>query len=171
MGYTNDQLTEMVNVGQSIYFVNLVIMQCFGNFFATRTLTLSILQHNPFRGENKNKYCFYAIPASLAVMFLVLYIPPCNSVLGTRPVPPEFYFISLAFSMSIIIYDEIRKLLKRNRILGFQHTIWQLVLNLISGNEDIKSISVLIIKLLLRKNKIKNTRIIILSFNKKSFLN
>ena len=122
-GFTQDQLNEMVNTGQSIYFANLVIMQCIGNFFATRTLTLSIFQHNPFKGETKNKYCFIAIPVSLIVMLLVIYIPPCNSVLGTSPIPVEFYFISLAFSMTIILYDEIRKLLKRKKLLGFQHSI------------------------------------------------
>jgi sodium/potassium-transporting ATPase subunit alpha len=123
MGFTNDQLVQMVNTGQSVYFVNLVIMQCFGNLFSTRTLTLSIFQHNPFFGKTRNLYCLLSIPISLGIMFFVLYLPSCNTVLGTSPVPFEFYFISLAFAMSIIVYDEIRKLLKRNKWLGFQYTI------------------------------------------------
>jgi len=132
----------MVNTGQSVYFVNLVIMQCFGNLFSTRTLTLSIFQHNPFFGKTRNLYCLLSIPISLGIMFFVLYLPSCNTVLGTSPVPFEFYFISLAFAMSIIVYDEIRKLLKRNKWLGFQYTIWHLANYLIKN--EAKSIQVIL---------------------------
>jgi len=123
MGYSMNQLNEFNNVGQSVYFCSLVIMQAFGCVWACRTLTLSLFQQNPLWGKSKNLWIFVAMLASVSIMLIVNYLPFFNVFMLTRPIPVEFYFLSLAFAIGIIVLDEIRKFLKRNKYLGFQHTI------------------------------------------------
>lgn len=97
-------VNDAINTSSSIYFNNLVIMQCF-NLLAMRTRYLSIAQHTPL----KNKYLFFTIPFTIAVTFFVNYIPAINSAMGTARVPVEYYFISLGFGLMVLCYDELRK--------------------------------------------------------------
>ncbi|CAG8664856.1 1168_t:CDS:1, partial [Paraglomus occultum] len=59
-GYTVDELNEFNWTGQSVLFVSLVVMQVFGNIFATRTRYLSLIQHSPIAKQSKNYYLFGA---------------------------------------------------------------------------------------------------------------
>ena len=46
---------------------------------------------------------------ALAVIFIFCYIPGLQNVLGTTPVPVEFFFLPMAFGAGILFLDEARK--------------------------------------------------------------
>ncbi|RCH85690.1 hypothetical protein CU097_001487, partial [Rhizopus azygosporus] len=69
---------------------------------------------NPFFGYNKNWYIFGAMLVSLAIAFIILYIPGIQNVLLTRPVPVKYWFIPFGWAAMIFTLDEIRKLLIRS---------------------------------------------------------
>lgn len=112
MGFTAEQITQLTNTAQSIYFVNLVICQ-WGNVLSSRTRRLSITQANPLWGPNQNLYLFGAMLISLAITLIILYVPVFNTVLGTSPIPVAFWFIPFGWSAFIMVMDETRKLLAR----------------------------------------------------------
>ncbi|KAI7904029.1 uncharacterized protein BX663DRAFT_485506 [Cokeromyces recurvatus] len=111
-GHTADEITQMINVAQSIYFVNLVICQ-WGNVLSSRTRRLSITQANPLWGPNQNLYLFAAMVASLAIAIIILYVPVFNVYLETSPIPVKFWFIPFGWAFFIMFMDESRKLLVR----------------------------------------------------------
>ncbi|KEY65999.1 hypothetical protein S7711_06907 [Stachybotrys chartarum IBT 7711] len=103
--YYNSQLA----IASSIYFVNLVVMQWF-NLMATRTRRLSMFQHPPaFNRETQNLYLFPAIGFSLLMAIFWLYPPAIAEVIGTSPVPAEYWFFPFAFGIYIILLDEARR--------------------------------------------------------------
>ncbi|KAI9691108.1 MAG: hypothetical protein M1822_008728 [Bathelium mastoideum] len=118
-GITQDQYASILNTASSIYFVNLVVMQWF-NLMAVRTRRLSILTQPPlFRRSTQN---FYLLPAiGFAVVFAIffMYVPKFHSVLGTSPVPAEFWFLPMGFGMGILLLDEGRKLAARKKPRSF----------------------------------------------------
>lgn len=99
-----DNVSDIINMSLSIYFVNLVIMQIF-NLLAMRTRYLLIFQHPPWL----NWRIFVAAPISFGVTFIINYIPKVQQALGTAMVPVEYYFISLGFGIVVLTYDELRK--------------------------------------------------------------
>ncbi|TPX34759.1 hypothetical protein SmJEL517_g02752 [Synchytrium microbalum] len=108
LGFTGDQLNNATNVGNSAYFVCLVVMQ-WGNLFATRTRHLSLLQHSPV----SNPKLFIAPLISLSFALLVLYVPWFQTTFGTSPIPVKFWLIPIPFAIFILIADELRKLATR----------------------------------------------------------
>lgn len=111
--YSAAQLQYVFNVGSSIYFTNLVIMQLF-NLLATRTRRLSILQHPPlFRERSSNPYLFAGMLFSILVIFLFNYIPKLQSVLNAGEIPVAHWFLPVAFGMALLLFDETRKYIVR----------------------------------------------------------
>ncbi|KAG2186399.1 hypothetical protein INT43_002837, partial [Umbelopsis isabellina] len=113
MGYSIGELNNFVNVGQSIYFVTLVMLQLFGNLFASRTRRLSVLQKNPFWGPSRNLRIPIAMCISIAIVVIVLYVPFFNNVFQTARIPIEFWFIPIPLAIGMLVMDEIRKLICR----------------------------------------------------------
>ncbi|KAI1262637.1 hypothetical protein F5Y18DRAFT_396864 [Xylariaceae sp. FL1019] len=112
-GVDPDFYAEKLSIASSIYFVNLVVMQWF-NLLAVRTRRWSIFQHPPaFNKKTQNLYIFPAILFSLSMAILWLYIPQLHSILGTLPVPVEFWFLPFAFGSFILLFDEMRKFFVR----------------------------------------------------------
>lgn len=107
-------VSDAINTASSIYFNNLVIMQCF-NLLAMRTRYLSVFQHSPL----KNKKIFFVIPFSIAVTFFLNYIPAIQNSMGTSKVPVEYYFISIGFGCVVLVYDELRKFFVRKYPTSF----------------------------------------------------
>lgn len=105
---------DAINTASSIYFNNLVIMQCF-NLLAMRTRYLSVFQHSPMM----NKKIFIVIPFSIGVTFFLNYIPAIQKAMGTSKVPVEYYFISIGFGCLVLVYDELRKYINRKHPQGF----------------------------------------------------
>ncbi|KAI8384387.1 uncharacterized protein BYT42DRAFT_493550 [Radiomyces spectabilis] len=118
MGHTAEEITDLVQTAQSIYFVNLVICQ-WGNILSTRTRRLSLVQANPLWGPNQNLYLFAAMIASLAIAIIILYVPVFNIYLGTSSVPVQFWFIPFGWAALIMVADEIRKYLAKRWPQGF----------------------------------------------------
>lgn len=74
---------EHVARAQAVYFFTLVFMQ-WGNLLATRTRRLSIFQHNPFWGPNRNLFVPCAMACSAAFVFFFSYVPFFQKAFVTR---------------------------------------------------------------------------------------
>ncbi|KAJ2344500.1 hypothetical protein GGH92_004452 [Coemansia sp. RSA 2673] len=112
MGYSKAQLAEFVCVAGSVHFMALVIMQ-WGNMFAARTRTLSIVQQNPLWGPKCNPLLLVAIPISVAVALFVNEIPWFNEVFLTGRIPVEFFFLPIPFAVFLVAAEEARKYVVR----------------------------------------------------------
>ena len=123
-GYTLKELNEFMYTGQTIVFIGLVIMQCFGNVFATRTNYQSIFRRPPFFRKSRNFWIFGAQLVTVVIMLMIVFLPFCHTIFNTRQVPGQFFFIPLIFAMFIILADELRKLLARRNFLCFSKLAW-----------------------------------------------
>lgn len=111
-GYTQDQLAHFNSVGQSVYFVTLVILQ-WGNILAVRNRRLSIVQADPFTAERRNPYLLGGMLISLVIAIFVTEVPGIQSLFGTASIPLQFWFIPLPLALGILIMNEIQKLIIR----------------------------------------------------------
>ena len=121
---TKEQIDEFYKVGQTITFVSIVYFQIFGNLMATRTNEKSLLSHSPIKKASRNLYLFGAQILSLTIMFFIIYVPFCNSIFQTRPIPAEFFFIPFLFCAITVLVDELRKLLVRKKLFYFHLFGW-----------------------------------------------
>lgn len=112
-GYTTEQLTHFNTVGQSVYFVTLVIMQ-WGNLLSVRNKRMSIFQADPFRKERRNPWLLGGILASFVIAIFVTMEPGIQRIFGTGTVPIEFWLIPLPLALGVLMMDELRKLLVRS---------------------------------------------------------
>lgn len=111
-GYSEQQLIYFNTVGQSVYFVTLVILQ-WGNVLSIRNKRLSIFQADPIRKERRNPYL---IPAALAALVIAIFVteePGLQKLFGTGSVPLEHWFLPLPLAVGILVMDELRKLFVR----------------------------------------------------------
>ena len=111
-GYTNDELVYFNTVGQSVYFVSLVILQ-WGNILSIRNKRLSILQADPIRKERRNPWLLLGMLISLGIAIFVTEVPGIQRLFGTESIPIEFWLIPLPLALGILIMDEMRKLMVR----------------------------------------------------------
>ena len=111
-GYTNDELVYFNTVGQSVYFVSLVILQ-WGNILSIRNKRLSILQADPIRKERRNPWLLLSMLISLGIAIFVTEVPGIQRLFGTESIPIEFWLIPLPLALGILIMDEMRKLMVR----------------------------------------------------------
>jgi len=72
--YTKDELTYFNTVGQSVYFVTLVILQ-WGNILSIRNKRLSIVQAYPIRKARRNPWLLAGAGMSLAIAIFVTEVP------------------------------------------------------------------------------------------------
>ncbi|TBU64935.1 sodium-potassium ATPase [Dichomitus squalens] len=112
LGFGNwPELTnELLFKAQSVYFFTLVLMQ-WGNLFATRGRKLSIVQHTPM----SNPSVFAAAAMALCIGIFFHYVPWFQKVFDSRPIPVEFFFIPVTFGLGLLLLDEIRKVIVRQR--------------------------------------------------------
>ncbi|KAG6016054.1 hypothetical protein E4U54_002417 [Claviceps lovelessii] len=111
-GYTQDELTYFNSVGQSVYFVTLVILQ-WGNILAVRNRRLSIVQADPFTAKRRNPWLLLSMLISLCIAIFVTEVPGIQSLFGTASVPIRFWLIPIPLAIGILCMDEIRKLVVR----------------------------------------------------------
>jgi len=111
-GFSPEQLTHFVSVGQCIYYVTMVFMQ-YGGLLAVRNRRVSILQSNPLWGPRRN----YAVPLGMIATALIavvnLYSPGLQRVFRTAPIPGMFWGLPFSFALGILCMDEARKLIVR----------------------------------------------------------
>lgn len=111
-GYSEKELTNFNIVGQSVYFVTLVLLQ-WGNVLSIRNKRLSILQADPIRKKRRNPWL---VPAALTALVIAIFVteePGLKKLFGTGSVPLEHWFLPLPLALGILIMDELRKLLVR----------------------------------------------------------
>jgi sodium/potassium-transporting ATPase subunit alpha len=111
-GYTEQQLVDVNTIGQSVYFITLLILQ-WGNVLSIRNKRVSILQADPIRKKRRN---LWLIPAALAALGIAIFVteePGLQKLFGTGSVPIEFWFLPLPLAVGILTVDEIRKLFAR----------------------------------------------------------
>ncbi|RDB19722.1 Sodium/potassium-transporting ATPase subunit alpha [Hypsizygus marmoreus] len=111
-GHTQDELTRFNRVGQSVYFVTLVILQ-WGNLLSVRNKRLSIFQADPFRAKRRNPWLFAGALCALVIAIFVTEVPGIQKLFLTASVPTEFWLIPLPLALGILAMDEVRKLLVR----------------------------------------------------------
>ncbi|KAG5339411.1 hypothetical protein C0989_004342 [Termitomyces sp. Mn162] len=111
-GYTQDELNHFNFVGQSVYFVTVVILQ-WGNLLSVRNKRLSILQADPIRKERRNPWIFVGVIVAFLIAIFVTEVHGIQNLFLTASVPVEFWLIPLPLALGILFLDEIRKLLVR----------------------------------------------------------
>ncbi|EMD32829.1 hypothetical protein CERSUDRAFT_108626 [Gelatoporia subvermispora B] len=111
-GYSNDQLTHFVSVGQCIYYVTMVFMQ-YGGLLAVRNRRVSILRSNPLWGPRRNLMVPVGMTLTALIAVVNLYGKGLQSVFGTTPIPGMFWGIPFTFAVGILTMDELRKLIVR----------------------------------------------------------
>lgn len=112
-GYSEAELVYFNTVGQSVYFVTLVILQL-GNILSIRNKRLSILQADPIRKKRRNPWLLLSAIISISIAIFVTEEPGIQSLFGTASVPIEHWFIPIPLALGILVMDEIRKLLVRS---------------------------------------------------------
>ncbi|RAH47860.1 cation-translocating P-type ATPase [Aspergillus brunneoviolaceus CBS 621.78] len=117
-GYTEAELAHFNAVGQSVYFVSLVIMQ-WGNILSVRNKRRSILQADPLRKKQRNLWLPLAILVSLAIAIFVTEEPGLQSLFNTASIPLEFWCIPLGLAVGVLMMDEIRKVV----VSMFPHSV------------------------------------------------
>jgi calcium-translocating P-type ATPase len=80
-----------------------------GTAFAVRTQRASLWSVGVF----SNRYLLGGIAAEIALAALFVYLPPCQSILGTEPVRPADLLVLLPFPFIVWGADELRKYLLR----------------------------------------------------------
>ncbi len=88
-----------------------VVTTQIGNLFAQRTDRLSIFQVGWFG----NRMALVGIASELTLIFLITYTPWLQRFLGTAAFPLSNWLFLFALSPCLLIVDEIRKLLLRQR--------------------------------------------------------
>ncbi|OOQ89677.1 putative Na/K ATPase alpha 1 subunit [Penicillium brasilianum] len=111
-GYTEDELTQFNVVGQSVYFVCLVILQ-WGNILSVRNKRLSILQADPIRKKRRNPWLLASMVISLSIAIFVTEEPGIQRIFETGSVPLEFWFLPIPLAFGVLFADELRKLAVR----------------------------------------------------------
>jgi len=123
-GKTQDELDNALANAQSVYFMTLVFMQLFGNFWATRTSRLSFFEALPWKKESKNLWFFAAQITSLFGLFFVLALPAFQDIFQTRLPKVEFYFIGLGLAVIVFFMDEFRKFMVKKKFGIFKKFAW-----------------------------------------------
>ena len=77
-GHSQADLQNFQNVGQTVTFATLVIVQTFGNVYITRTHKFSLIQSLPVRKAHRNLWLFLAQFSSIALLLIIIYVPFFN---------------------------------------------------------------------------------------------
>jgi len=105
---TQEQRINALGNAQTAYFVSIVLVQ-WADLLACKTRKLSIFQ----QGMRNMVLNFGLFSETLLALFLC-YCPFLDIALGTRPLQPRHWLPALPFTLLILCYDELRKLLIRN---------------------------------------------------------
>ncbi|TFK65891.1 calcium ATPase transmembrane domain M-containing protein [Pluteus cervinus] len=111
-GFTIDQLTQFVAVGQCIYYITIVIMQ-YGGLLSVRNRRVSILHSSPLWGPRRNLVVVASMIGTVLIAVTNLYGPGLQKVFGTTPIPGKFWGLPFSFALGILLMDETRKLIVR----------------------------------------------------------
>ncbi|ORY01095.1 P-type cation exchange, alpha subunit of ATPase [Basidiobolus meristosporus CBS 931.73] len=105
------QQKEALSQAQSIYYLSVMIMQCFNLFACKCRIRL------PFgKYMFKNKMSFIGLTIGAAIALLVVYVPPFNVVFGTSyHLSPKWWLVSVGFGILLFFYSCVRRIIARKR--------------------------------------------------------
>ncbi|KAK9688048.1 hypothetical protein K7432_014546 [Basidiobolus ranarum] len=107
----NNRQREALRQAQSIYYLSVMIMQCF-NLFACKCRIRLPFGKYMFR----NKMSFIGLIIGAAIALLVVYVPPFNVVFGTSyQLSPKWWFVSFGFGIILFAYSCARRVIARRR--------------------------------------------------------
>ncbi|MCL6087539.1 MAG: cation-transporting P-type ATPase [Actinobacteria bacterium] len=86
-----------------------IIMSQIGNAFAWRSNYDSVFKIGFF----KNKLLFWGILGEIIIINVLIYVPKLNSVFNHYPLNWHYWLILIAFIPSVLIVEELRKLIVR----------------------------------------------------------
>ena len=90
------------------FFASIVICQV-ADVIICRTRRQSLFTVGLF----SNRLVWLGIVAELGLLALISYVPVCNTFFGTAPLAPWQLVLSLPFALTILVGDELRRLLVR----------------------------------------------------------
>ncbi|KAK9728457.1 hypothetical protein K7432_001060 [Basidiobolus ranarum] len=107
----NGRQKEALSQAQSIYYLSVMIMQCFNLFACKCRIRL------PFgKYMFKNKMSFIGLAIGAAIALLVVYVPPFNVVFGTSyQLSPKWWLVSIGFGILLFFYSCVRRIIARKR--------------------------------------------------------
>ena len=88
-----------------------VVMTQIGNLFAERSEITSIFKMPFFR----NRMIWIGILTEVVIILMFVYLPIFNEFIGTGPFEPKYWLLLISMIPSLIVTDEIRKWVLRNR--------------------------------------------------------
>jgi len=101
-------LKDGLAYAQSAALITMVLYQWL-NIFNCRSNKRSFFMQNPF----SNKYIIILITAALVAQLMVMYIPTFQPYLHLEPLDGRTWLVAFAVSLSIVIVEEIRKLVNK----------------------------------------------------------
>ena len=103
--------TDALAVGQSAYYISLMIQQSFNLFICKARLALPF---GKFMFTNPKN--FYGVFGGAILSFALVYIPPLNQVFGTNYIlTPYVWLIAAGFGLVNFIYSILRFMVNRLR--------------------------------------------------------
>jgi magnesium-transporting ATPase (P-type) len=113
---------DQFNTGQTITFIAIVLCQFY--ILSTRTNYFSFFSTGPWLPESRNLYLFIGQAVTIAIMIIVVFLPPINDLFQTSPPPAQFFFMPLVCAAIIFTLDEIRKFFVRRKMFYFNKWAW-----------------------------------------------
>ena len=115
-GYQRDALYN----AQTAYFISIIVVQ-WADLLIAKTRKLSL-----FDQGLGNNFMNFGLVFETVLGCLLIYLPFLNTVFGTRPLHILHWFPGVPFSILILVYDEVRKLLMRGSPGGWleRFTYW-----------------------------------------------
>lgn len=116
--YTKDDQLRILNEAQTAYFVAVVITRI-GVLLSCKTRTISLFQQGLV-----NMVLNLGVVVELGLAIILTYVPGIQDVFQTQPLDFKYWLIPLAFFALVIILEEVRKCLNRNKIGVFKYLAW-----------------------------------------------
>lgn len=88
-----------------------VVTTQIGNVFTQRTERISLFRLNLFG----NRLILIGVVTELLLVVAIVYLPFMQTLIGTNGFPPSYWLFLFAWTPTLIIMDEIRKVLVRRR--------------------------------------------------------
>ncbi|XP_018416828.1 PREDICTED: potassium-transporting ATPase alpha chain 2-like [Nanorana parkeri] len=90
------------------FFISIVVCQMM-NTVIRKTRRNTLFTRNFFR----NKVIFYGLLSQVAIGAFLCYIPGMDDALHFMPIRVQYWFVGIQYTIMILVYDELRKLLMR----------------------------------------------------------
>jgi sodium/potassium-transporting ATPase subunit alpha len=108
-----DYQKAVLATAQTVYFASVVVARV-GDLLICKTRTETI-----FKQGMRNRVLNFGAVFMLVIVALISYVPGFKDVWGTRPMNILYWFVGVPYFIVIVVYDETRKLMIRNKPRGW----------------------------------------------------